>query len=1173
MTVLLQRLVYDLDGVASHGAITAVATVFGPDLTRVNAVVLRHGQPRTLTLPTPGVYGLVVRTCLGEEFSSTFVTTDIDGLPTHVITAPTGSDGRGVFGPADIRRRVRPESSAHLWLRTGDSWQSSPLEYQPAPFRIASESSTPAPEGFDVAAIETRHSRGETPLFTRIPTNVPLGITWNERASEPDVVMLPDHSGAVALLYFLHRSDLTSARLVATEMLDRQDDDSGFLDDLALAYFFCRTRANDQLGTWAARLGDRFPASADAAILQARAWLRTPGAPEDRVRARLLAAYASGPPVILEGLHLLADALRRTAHHRPAHDPVEQASSAVQRYLGAALDGPLTTYRGNDPGTPQVEDGTTLPHLPLVSEVDDPVRLGVHPAVVVEQDGELEDLPPFVLRDKMAVVEERLRVGDRFILLFGASTAGKSRLAYELMRAQFPTHRLLVPESVERIGALFPMVCDAERVVLWLDDLDRYLGAGGLTAAMVEKMLGRRRDGVVIMATMSAHQHDRFTARSAADEPDKDFLHAAGEVIKLSRPVRVSRRWTSAELARAMVFRNDPRIEAAITAQARARRRGVAEFLAAAPQLLDEWRTAQRQGTHRRATALVAGAVDARRAGYHRSLSEELLRALHEEYLQSSGDDEAPTESWEEALRWATTSRHAASSLLLAQPDGGYLAFDYLHNTLDALAPPPRIPESTWATLLEHADSGSALDIGTTAFQRGDLGHALKALDKAITGRDRKARQAYALCVFEAGKPQRAAKLYAGLVTESIAKFGEHAEETLADLHGYARCVGNAGRPAAAVKLLEEVIVCRRKVLGPEHPHTLNSRNSHAFFIGEAGDARQAVELYEAVLADRTRLLGREHPHTLDSRYGHAYFHGDGGHPAEAARLFEALVADRIRLQSSYFHYTLNNRRHHAHFLGEAGHAAAAAALFETLIGDCLKVVDEDHPDTIASRYGHARFLGESGHPHQAARLLAQLVDDDNKYFEALSPVTLLHSRYRAYFVGEGGKPKQAVRLLTELIAQGSRILDGEHPLLLACRMNHARFIGKTGRFADAAGLYRHLIDRCGQALGADHPLSLASRNGHARCLGRSGDPGQAAALLEVLVRDRIRVLGEDHPHTLNSRNAHAYFLGLSGNGAPAIELLETVLADRLRLFDSQHPQTVRTRRDLDELRRRFTGH
>ena len=89
MTVLLQRLVYDADSDESQGAVTAVATVSDLDLTVVDSVVLRHGEPHLLTLPAPGVYGLSVRTCLGQESTSTFTTTVVDGM--HILTrAPHG---------------------------------------------------------------------------------------------------------------------------------------------------------------------------------------------------------------------------------------------------------------------------------------------------------------------------------------------------------------------------------------------------------------------------------------------------------------------------------------------------------------------------------------------------------------------------------------------------------------------------------------------------------------------------------------------------------------------------------------------------------------------------------------------------------------------------------------------------------------------------------------------------------------------------------------------------------------------------------------------------------------------------------------------------------------------------------------------------------------------------
>jgi eukaryotic-like serine/threonine-protein kinase len=63
------------------------------------------------------------------------------------------------------------------------------------------------------------------------------------------------------------------------------------------------------------------------------------------------------------------------------------------------------------------------------------VRLGVHLAAAAESaDGRMSRTPPFVDRDRMPDVRAALVAGG-FVLLVGDSTAGKSRLEFEAMRA------------------------------------------------------------------------------------------------------------------------------------------------------------------------------------------------------------------------------------------------------------------------------------------------------------------------------------------------------------------------------------------------------------------------------------------------------------------------------------------------------------------------------------------------------------------------------------------------------------------------------------------------------------------------------------------------------------------------------------------------------------------
>ncbi|WP_194892795.1 tetratricopeptide repeat protein [Catenulispora pinisilvae] len=802
-----------------------------------------------------------------------------------------------------------------------------------------------------------------------------------------------------------------------------------------------------------------------------------------------------------------------------------------------------------------------------VRDCHNPVALGVH--LAADDTG---SAPPFVERDATPGIRADVRKGTGFVLVVGESTAGKTRAAYEAVRDLLPGYKLVFPVNRQSLAALIPEICHNRGVVVWLDDLDLYLGSGGLNVGMVQRMIDDPRRRIIIVATMSSNAHARFSARHAAVEGDliHDVVCSGRDVVHLAREHRLDRIWSPGEIARAHALIADARIAAAVK-HAHAGRRGVAEYLAAAPELLSAWRDAWGPESHPRGAALVAAAIDARRAGYHQPLPLVLLRDLHEVYLARRGGQALRPEPWAEALDWATKPLHATSSLLLPRDGDTYLSFDYLHDSVEAENLPPRIPEETWRMLIEHVDAAGAFNLGVTAFARDDFVHAMRALERAVNGNesDPKARRSYARCVCEAGDPQRAVPLFAALFEESVRIHGPDAPQTLADRTVYARCLGMAGRVELSVRLLEEVIADNTRVLGADHELTMRSRSTHAFFVGQAGDPRRAIGLYEALLAEWLQRFDADHPHILSVRFGLAYFTGEAGRPARAASLFEQLVADRTRLQGPYKRYTLNNRRHHAHFLGESGRAAEAAALFESLITDCLAVLDPGHPDTLASRHGRARFVGEAGDPQGAALLMAELMHDESylRTYAPDSPITLLHRRYYADFICEAGDPRRAAALLRSLVTDTRRILGPRHPALLAAKSSMIRAIGMSGRYCQAVAAYRKLIADCTKWLDPDHPLTLGSRNGHARFLGHVGDPVQAAALFEIIVLDRTRVLGHTHPHTFNSRNGHANFVGRAGDPARATRLLETILAERLRLFGADHPWTRLTRTELDRFR------
>jgi eukaryotic-like serine/threonine-protein kinase len=257
-----------------------------------------------------------------------------------------------------------------------------------------------------------------------------------------------------------------------------------------------------------------------------------------------------------------------------------------------------------------------------VRDVNNPVVLGVHPAGSLPGGGHeassLGRVPAFVPRELMIPLQRAL-LTDRFVLLIGDSTAGKSRAAYEAIRL-LPDHRLVFPRDREGLPAATRAILSQRRSILWLNDLDRFLGPGGLDAHTVQRLLGSKRD-VIIVASMRAQEHAKYlTAYSLQAEETgvgplvagPDVLQAGRDVIDLAAVIRVERQWSAVDLAAAREYSDDPRIADAV---AHADRFGVAEYLAAAPQLHSAWQDAWAPGGSPRGAALVAAAVVSRDIG------------------------------------------------------------------------------------------------------------------------------------------------------------------------------------------------------------------------------------------------------------------------------------------------------------------------------------------------------------------------------------------------------------------------------------------------------------------------------------------------------------------------------------------------------------------------------
>ncbi|MFF4863510.1 tetratricopeptide repeat protein [Streptomyces sp. NPDC001231] len=362
----------------------------------------------------------------------------------------------------------------------------------------------------------------------------------------------------------------------------------------------------------------------------------------------------------------------------------------------------ITTVVARAPGA----DVPPPAEWPLLRHVESPLHMGVHPTAM-GRDGEPQ-LPPYVPRDGDAALHDALRAvaeSGGLVLVLGESTAGKSRCAFEAARSVVPDHRLLHVPPQDLISGV-QNIPDGMPVIVWLDDLEQYLGAARLTVPWLRLM---RRKGVALLATMRVEEYSRL--RSG---PGGDGHRLAGDDVlrQADHVVRVERRWSSAELGRARGA-EDSRLTEALT---RSDEYGLGEYLAAGPDLMTAWLNGWAPGAHPRGAALVAAGVDLRRAGVRVPLALSMLEQLHGHYLRGRGGARLRPELLPQAVEWATAQIRATTSLLLPTDSEGHITvFDYLVDTTQRDAAAPPVPEVVWDAALRMAAEADRANVAEAA--------------------------------------------------------------------------------------------------------------------------------------------------------------------------------------------------------------------------------------------------------------------------------------------------------------------------------------------------------------------------------------------------------------------------------------------------------------------------
>lgn len=162
----------------------------------------------------------------------------------------------------------------------------------------------------------------------------------------------------------------------------------------------------------------------------------------------------------------------------------------------------------------------------------DPIRLGVHRAI---GGGEL---PAYVTRDHDDLLRAALDPGssaNRLIVLRGGSSTGKSRTAFEAIRARLPTWLVDYPPSdVATLARLSAGI--RPQTVLWLDELRDYAEAraGRNALARIADLLGGE-DQIIVFATLWP-QFWRLYLKRPEDEPGTADTYAIVRRLLLPLP-------------------------------------------------------------------------------------------------------------------------------------------------------------------------------------------------------------------------------------------------------------------------------------------------------------------------------------------------------------------------------------------------------------------------------------------------------------------------------------------------------------------------------------------------------------------------------------------------------------------------------------------------------------
>lgn len=342
----------------------------------------------------------------------------------------------------------------------------------------------------------------------------------------------------------------------------------------------------------------------------------------------------------------------------------------------------------------------------------DPVSFGVHRAPDAFGHPDVVQYVPRCVDVQVDARLEALAETGGMLLLTGDSAAGKSRALFEGMVRNLGDWSVCKPDPDADLSSLHSSSGSDHQKVVWLDDLHNYLRSDGLTPSLLDQFVRR---GMVVLATLRTEFHEHYT-----DEEDGPSLSRStgprlpsspGRVIRAAHHITLDRIWTEDERSAASSG-EDPRVVAALNAD---RAHGVAEYLAAGPQVLKRWKAASRAKGNPRGAALVAAAVALARTGVDTALPPESLERLHAHFLDRAGGPALRPEGMEEAWDWASRIVLGVTSPLVPGRGGTWKPFDYLVSDTARMSRPSELPGQVWDEALRIVDDSRRVLVATVA--------------------------------------------------------------------------------------------------------------------------------------------------------------------------------------------------------------------------------------------------------------------------------------------------------------------------------------------------------------------------------------------------------------------------------------------------------------------------